>query len=163
MKMKYNEHYYKSSNYANYLERRDRYLKLAQELHGFLGQLCLVNEKSTILDYGCAVGFLMEGFGKLGYKNVYGYDISQWATAQARKKGLKILDKIEKKSFDIIVCLDVLEHMTNQEIRQTFSSFRSDIMIVRIPCSLNGKRFVLNISNLDQTHLNLKTGSAWAK
>jgi cyclopropane fatty-acyl-phospholipid synthase-like methyltransferase len=128
-----------------------------------LDKLRLVSKKDTILDYGCAVGFLMEGFRELGYKNVYGYDISDWAVAQAKNKGLNILNKVKKRAFDVIICLDVLEHMSDHEIHRVFAQYRSDIMIVRIPCSTDGKQFVLEVSNRDQTHINRKTKGDWTR
>ncbi len=161
---KYDKSYFKSLNYTDYLSRRDRYLKLAQEIHELLGsRLRLFNKTSVLMDYGCAVGFLMEGFNELGYKNVYGYDISKWATSQAEIKGLKILNKVERKAFDIIICLDVLEHMRDEEIYQTFKEYQSNIMLARIPCSTDGKRFVLDVSNRDKTHINMKTKVGWVK
>ena len=114
--MKYNEDYFKKLNYTDYLYRRDRYLRLASELHELLDKLRLVHDNVKILDFGCAVGFLMEGFRELGYKEIYGWDISSWAVSKAQEKGLNILKKIEELSFDIIICLDVLEHMADQEI-----------------------------------------------
>lgn len=162
--MKYGKRYFQSLNYTDYLARRDRYLKLAQEIHELLSlRLRLLNKASVLMDYGCAVGFLMEGFAELGYKNVFGYDISDWASNQAKNKGLKILKKIEKKTFDIIICLDVLEHMRDEDIYQTFREFESDLMIARIPCSTDGKKFVLDVSNRDPTHVNIKSKDEWIK
>lgn len=161
--MKYDKHYFTSLNYSDYLQRRDQYLKLAFELHELLSKLRLIDRKTTILDYGCAVGFLIEGFKELGYEKVYGFDVSRWAISQAKKKGLKILSKIEKKSFDIIICLDVLEHMADKDIYRVFTLFNSEIIIVRIPCSTDGKRFVLEVSNQDQTHINCKSKKDWVK
>ncbi|KKS77900.1 MAG: SAM-dependent methyltransferase [Candidatus Woesebacteria bacterium GW2011_GWB1_43_14] len=161
--MKYGKDYFKNLNYTDYLERRDKYLNHAKELHEFLGRLGLISEKSSIMDYGCAVGFLMEGFKELGYQNVYGYDISKWAVAQAKAKGLKILNHIDHQSFGVIICLDVFEHMTDREIHKVFNQYESNVMIVRIPCSSDGKRFMLNISNNDPTHSNLKTKNGWLK
>lgn len=161
--MKYNESYFKSLNYTNYLSRRDRYLKSAFEIHELLDKLQLINKESSIMDYGCAVGFLMEGFLELGYKNVYGVDISNWAVSQARKKGLKVVKNITKAFFNMIVCLDVLEHMSDKDIYRVFAKYQSEILIVRIPCSVDGKKFVLDVSNEDKTHINLKTKESWVK
>src|SRR3989344_6942986 len=159
--MKYNEDYFKKLNYTDYLYRRDRYLRLASELHELLDKLRLVHDNVKILDFGCAVGFLMEGFRELGYKEIYGWDISSWAVSKAQEKGLNILKKIEELSFDIIICLDVLEHMADQEIFETFTNLKSNMMIIRIPCSEDGKKFVLDISNRDETHINLKIKQQW--
>ena len=161
--MKYGEKYFKHLNYANYLERRDRYINHAKELHEFLGRLGLINKNSKILDYGCAVGFLMEGFRELGYRNVFGYDISEWAVKQAKSKGLNLIDNLKRQSFNIIVFLDVLEHMTDSEINKLFNKVKADVAIIRIPCTKDGKSFVLNVSNRDLTHINHKTKNGWIK
>ena len=161
--MKYDEHYFKHLNYTNYLERRDKYLNHAREIHELLVKLGLINGKSKILDYGCAVGFLMEGFEELGYQNVHGYDISKWAVKEAKKKGLNIIKDLKPRRFNLLICLDVLEHMKDSEIQKVLKHFNADIIIVRIPCSADGKHFVLNISNNDPSHINLKTKAQWAK
>ena len=158
---KYNKKYFETLNYGGYLSRRDRYLRLAREIHELLITLQLVKKSSKFMDYGCAVGFLMEGLNELGYRNTYGYDISRWASAQARSKGLNILKSLESRTFDVMICLDVLEHMTDSEINKAFDQFKSEIIIVRIPCSIDRKQFVLDISNKDRTHINLKTKGDW--
>ncbi len=161
--MKFEEPYFKSLNYTDYLDRKDKYLKSAQELRDLLKSFNLINKKTSIMDYGCAVGFLMEGFHSLGYKKIYGYDISKWATREAKNKGLKILKKIEPRFFNIMICLDVLEHMTDRQIEEVFENYKSDILIVRIPCSIDGKEFALEVSKHDKTHVNCKTKLEWAK
>ena len=163
MMSKFNQQYFKSLNYTDYLSRLDRYRKLATELDELFSKFHLANKDSKILDYGCAVGFLMEGLGELGYNNIIGYDISKWAAKQAKKKRLNILDKIDKKVFDIIISFDVFEHMHNSEIKKTLSLFQSKILIVRIPCSIDGNQFVLDISKQDPTHINCKTKKSWTK
>ena len=46
-------------------------------------------EKSdNLLDYGCAVGFLISGFKKLNIHKIYGFDISEWAIDESKKKNL---------------------------------------------------------------------------
>lgn len=159
--MKYNKQYFKKLNYSGYLFRRDSYLKLAEELCELLNKLSLINQTSTIMDYGCGVGFLLEGFRELGYKSIYGYDISEWASEQAKRKGLKMLKNINRKFFNIIICLDVLEHMRDRDISTVFGNYKSDILIVRIPCSLDGKHFALEVSNKDPTHINCKKKEGW--
>lgn len=161
--MKYDKNYFKHLNYTDYLERRERYLNHAKEIHETLSKLRLINMESKILDYGCAVGFLMEGFKELGYTNVYGYDVSKWAVKQAKNKGLNILSSLKDKSFDIVICLDVLEHMSDNEIKKVFKQFNSKVIILRIPCSNDGKKFVLNVSNRDPSHINLKNKEGWLK
>jgi len=162
--MKYDKNYFKTINYTDYLFRRDRYLQLAKEIHTLVGdKLRLIDKKSKIMDYGCAVGFLMEGFKQLKYHRIYGYDISEWAVKQAESKSLHILKSLNKRTFNMIICLDVLEHMTDRQIHKVFKNYESDIIIVRIPCSSDGKKFILDISDRDTTHINHKTKDGWIK
>ena len=92
---------------------RLKYLKnnLNQSLNGL-----------SILDVGCGGGILCEPLSRLGAE-VTGIDTNEKAIKvakeHARIKNLKIkyihaeLSKIEKCSFDIITCMEVLEHVEN--------------------------------------------------
>ena len=76
----------------------------------------------SILDVGCGGGILCEPLSRLGAK-VTGIDTNEKAIKvakeHARIKNLKInyinaeLSKIGKCSFDIITCMEVLEHVEN--------------------------------------------------
>lgn len=140
------------------MERRPRYLKTARNLISLLNSVSLLSSNPKILDFGCAVGFLMEGFKEYDIK---GYDISEWATNEAKSKGLTIIDKLEK--FDIMICLDVFEHMHDKDIIETLSIVNPSVLIVRIPVSTNGTEFALEISRKDSSHINCKTTQEWIK
>ena len=175
--MEYNEEYYKTLNYVDYLSRQDRYTKLATEVTDLLKKLNLIDEFSAIMDYGCATGMLVKALQDLGYGGTFGFDISDWATQQAKKIVQGSSQHIISKSdlvdlvtcyslmpFNIMFCLDVLEHMEDASIRAAFSMFPSDTLIVRIPCSTNeGKSFHLDVSNRDKSHINCKTKEEWIK
>ena len=162
MSVEYDEAYFKQLNYADYLSRRSRYFGLAKELTELLLKLGLVSVSSRIMDYGCALGFLMEGMEHLGYRNVYGYDISSWARKQANRNGLNVYEEVSKSNFDIMFCLDVLEHMTESQIDEMFSFYNANVLIARIPCSTNnGKSFHLDVSNADKTHITCMEKQNW--
>ena len=160
--MKYDKDYFNTKNYKNYLERKDRYFKMAEELYQSFYKIGLLDKNTKILDYGCAVGFLIKGFENLGFNNVYGYDISDWAIEQAKKLNCKILDELDKH-YDLGIFLDVLEHMTDNEILKVFNETNFNYIIVRIPCSHESdpNNFYLDISKIDETHINCKTPINW--
>lgn len=162
MNNKFNENYYKTNNYSNYLSKKERYVKTADELYHTLKKLSIMNYETKILDYGCGVGFLLEGLDKIGCKNVYGYDISEWAIQQASNSGCKIL-KSPEGTFDLAIFLDVLEHMTDEEIVDLFKKIKVETIIVRIPCSIESMPniFYLEVSRRDETHINCKTDKDW--
>lgn len=158
---KYNEDYFKSANYSDYSERCERYIMTAKNIIYTLEALSFIDIDSRILDYGCAVGFLMEGFKKYGFK-ISGYDISDWAVAQARSRGLDIVDKLDR-NVDFMIALDVFEHMTDKEISTVLDTVQPPAMLVRIPCAEEGTDFHLAVSRKDPTHINCKNKAAWKK
>jgi len=160
----YDANYYRSSNYADYLERADRYKKTANELIGLLRSLGIVQRDSFIMDYGCAVGFLLEGFKELGYTNVLGVEVSEWARQEARKRDNKVIETVNGMSLspDLLVSLDVFEHMTDKEVSRVILETSPKAMLVRIPTSTDGgKTFHLEVSRADPTHINCKTKEQW--
>ena len=162
MKEQYTEEYFKTMNYSNYLERKDRYFKSAKELDDLLTRICLLNKDDVILDYGCALGFLMAGFREMGYRNVWGYDISQWAVQQSRSIGNNMLDSYAGFRADVLVSLDVFEHMPDDEIAHVLDEIQSKVLIARIPCSTDGGHtFHLEVSRVDPTHINCKDKEEW--
>lgn len=161
----YDAEYYRSSNYADYLERADRYKKTATELVGLFRSISLVGEDSLIVDFGCAVGFLLEAFKEHGYRNLAGIEVSDWARGEAKKRGLGILSSIDQLSscpVDLLLAMDVFEHMTDQEIHKVFSHANPKAILARIPSSTDGgKTFHLEVSRADPTHINCKTKEQW--
>jgi len=157
----YSEEYYKSVNYVTYLHRKPKYVRHANEISNLLKSFNLITLNSKILDYGCAVGFLIEGLQEIGYNNVIGYDISEWATDQCKNKHINMLSDIQTDLYDLICCLDVLEHMTDIEITNVFSKLDGNMLLVRIPCSTDGIDYHLEVSKNDSTHRNCKTKDQW--
>ena len=158
--MSYDQDYYESLNYSDYLSRANKYKGTAKELASSHESLSMITKESTLLDYGCAVGFLADALNRIGY-NCHGYDISEWAKEQASLKDIKIVESLDHH-YDCVFYLDVLEHMSDTQIRQVFSDIKSRHSIVRIPCSTDGgKTYHLKVSNQDPTHINCKTKDQW--
>jgi cyclopropane fatty-acyl-phospholipid synthase-like methyltransferase len=157
----YDENYYKTLNYADYLGRQERYDKLAQELSDLLSKLNLVSTgmSTNILDYGCAVGFLVSAFQRVGYMT-HGYDISEWAVKNAVT--FNVDNYYPNIKYDVVTCLDVFEHMQDHEIRKVLKEIETNVLIVRIPCSTDGgQSFHLDVSRRDPTHINCKSKAGW--
>jgi SAM-dependent methyltransferase len=161
--MQYGQDYFTSNNYEYYLNKSERYYKLADEVCGFLRSIKSIKQDACILDYGCAVGFLLDGLKRCGYSGAVGYDISPWACERVLEKHDMIaLDR--PQDFDIIFFLDVLEHMTDEQIVEVLTMLQANLLVVRIPCALEGEsNFHLEISRKDPTHINCKDKTSWTK
>lgn len=75
----------------------------------------------SILDVGCGDGFWLEVLRDLGFGNIYGVDLSMPLLLRAKSKGLKVaqcdaLRLVLRKTFDVIIMCDVLEHLTDPEV-----------------------------------------------
>lgn len=79
------------------------------------------NLSGKFIDLGCKDGYLLDKVKSLGY-SVHGCDISENIVKVLSKQGFNVqkvdLQKIlpyENDSFDVITCLQVIEHLTNPE------------------------------------------------
>ncbi len=114
---------------------------------------------ATVLDVGCAMGFLVESLVDRGVDAV-GIDISDYAIGQARPD---IRDRLTAGSalvpfgrrFDLITCVEVIEHLTPAE---------ADQLVVNICAHTDD--VVLSSTPLDyreETHVNVNPPEVWAE
>lgn len=80
----------------------------------------VTDSNKTILDIGCGTGFLLKEFQN--FERVYGIDCAQEALDYCRKRGLENVKKgnisdvpFNDNQFDIVLALDVLEHVENDD------------------------------------------------
>lgn len=159
----FNEEYYHSINYVDYELRKEKYFRTAEELVTLFD----ISEKDVILDYGCAIGLLLEGYRELNIHNVYGFDISEWAIDQAKKKGINVssnLESLKNLSYKLTTVLDVFEHMFDEDVETVLNTINTDLLAVRIPTKIPGEvDFHLEVSRKDKSHVNCKTKEDWIK
>lgn len=84
-----------------------------------------VFQPKHVLDLGCGPGFLMQFLHELGI-DVHGVDYAEASCDLAppdirdRISIASVTDpQVEPRSFDLVICREVLEHMTVLEVRQT--------------------------------------------
>jgi SAM-dependent methyltransferase len=83
------------------------------------------SREAAILDLGCGHGMLVHAARRAGYRNVAGVDASPEQVAFAERLGIggiragdafATLAALAPESHDAIVCFDVLEHLTREEM-----------------------------------------------
>lgn len=153
------KHYIGSDDTVNYKSLykvfKRRYLSLIKHF----------SDNAMILDVGCGTGYLLSFLNKAGYNNLYGIDISEEQVNIVKKKGLNAdkinffdFIKINKKKYDIIFAMDVVEHFHKEELVELFNGFYSllnenGILIIHTP---NGDGiFPHHIIYGDLTHLTI--------
>jgi SAM-dependent methyltransferase len=125
-----------------------------------------VFEPSRVLDVGCGPGFLMLFLAELGIE-VQGVDFSpssrELAPAEVRDRiliGDVAEAHVEERSFDLVVCREVLEHLTVIQVRRTVEQLcRASDRFVYVTTRFHPKpTSLLNVTTdfeTDPTHITL--------
>lgn len=156
----FSEEYYNSINYTDYASRIIKYEKTATELSKYLE----VDVNDSIFDYGCAIGLLLNGFSKLGFNNLTGFDISDWAVNNPVNASIKLSTdrSLIQKRYNVVTALDVFEHMFDEDLNKVLLELNTEHLVVRIPVKvLNESDFYLEVSRRDRSHVNCKTKGEW--
>lgn len=96
-----------------------RWKPVADELITHYG----LGKDSRVLEVGCAKGFLMYEFYKLGIENVFGCDISSYAISQVPSeiaKNFKVMSadslEYEDSQFDLVVSIDCIHNLNTSGV-----------------------------------------------
>jgi hypothetical protein len=161
MQSPYTEDYYLRgiekglSNYVDYRWQEEPTMALARRIVEVLG----VREGETVLDWGCARGYLVKAFRKIGI-NACGYDISEWAIANCDDDVVDFVDSVNPtmmhRNYDHITCKDVLEHVEPIDLLRTadlmLKMARVSILIMVPLTERVGGQYVRKEDDLDITH-----------
>ncbi len=102
-----------------YFAPRQPYIQMVIETH------LPPSKDSRILDLGCGHGAYLYFLHKAGYRNIHGVDVSAEQIALAQRLGLAAvkqadigtyLTSVENNSVDVVLLMDILEHLTRQEL-----------------------------------------------
>ena len=149
------------SLYENYTWLPDLTIPMACAMVRHLG----IESDDTILDFGCARGYLVRAFRELGY-HAWGYDISQWALENADPKIKEYLIRNEstlvKNTFDWVIAKDVLEHVDSEELDEVVDTLKiaNKGVFVIVPLA-HGKKYDIPEYELDVTHIHRHPLSWW--
>lgn len=179
--MHYSQSYFKGgkeSSYMDYQTCKGIVRNLAEII--FQGVKKFNNyTPNTMLDVGCAYGFITEYFQGKGV-NSYGVDISEWAVSQAPKlvQGKIFVDMLPNlenisnlstkhslpKTFDLITSVEVLEHIPVHEIELSLKrlyELTGKYLIIMPAMSVEGS--YLEADPNDITHISMLPRSWWVK
>jgi len=159
----FNEDYYergvqkKISGYTNYKWMPTRSYPEALTIKGlFPGK--------TILDFGCAKGFLVHALRQLNVE-AYGYDISEYAVSQAFGKAkdhiLTIMPSLNNKIDNVVIAKDVFEHIPKDQMGAILNDLAAeyDEALVVVPLGDKG-HFRIREYEMDVTHI-VKEDEDW--
>jgi hypothetical protein len=137
-------------------ERNDTWLNL---FNGFAEHISRDIQPKTVLDAGCAMGFLVECLHERGIK-AWGIDISEYAIQNVHEsirsycRVGSISDPLPQK-YDLIVSIEVLEHMQPVEADQAVANlcqYTDDFLFSSTPFDYK-----------EATHFNVRPPEGWAE
>ncbi|MGA9348462.1 MAG: glycosyltransferase [Anaerolineae bacterium] len=114
---------------------------------------------STVLDVGCAMGFLVEALRQRGAE-AFGVDISEYAIQNIHPDIQphcwvgSVTDTFPQK-YDLIVCIEVLEHLPHREAEQAVENLcrhSDDVLFSSTPLDYK-----------EATHVNVQSPEYWAE
>lgn len=116
---------------------------------------------NTVIDYGCAFGFLVHALRQLG-KKAYGEDISDYALVHCLEDVRKYLSKPNDMKADFLIGKDILEHIPEEEMKEMLMFLRNKAnqFLFVIPLGDNDT-FRIREYSIDKTHVTRKDEDWW--
>jgi SAM-dependent methyltransferase len=102
--------------------------RYAPHLRQFIARHIPPDRSARIVDLGCGDGIFLHYLRDAGYRNTAGVDVSPEQIARAHRLGLTdvrhadidgFLDETAASSVDVVLLMDVLEHLTREELFRT--------------------------------------------
>jgi len=148
--------YYYAHGCGNPYQRDDVWLNF---FTGIAGRLIDDIAPTTVLDAGCAMGFLVEKLRERGVK-AFGVDISEYAIQNVHPDirdycWVGSVLEVFPQRYDLIVSIEVLEHLPPEEAQLAISNLcahSDDIIFSSTP-----------LDYTEPTHLNVQPPEHWAK
>ena len=115
-------------------------------------------QPKTVLDAGCAMGFLVEGLRKRGVE-AYGIDVSEFAIQNVHEDINKYcwvgsITEPFPQEYDLIVAIEVFEHLSRIDTQKAIKNicvYTEDILFSSTPFDFK-----------EATHLNVQPPEYWA-
>lgn len=113
---------------------------------------------ASVLDAGCAMGFLVEALRKRGVE-AYGIDVSEYAISQVHESArdycsVASLTEPLSRRYDLITCIEVVEHIAPAE---------TDAAIANLCGATDRLMFSSSPHDYGEaTHLNVQPPEAWS-
>lgn len=156
------------SGYMNYSWMPELTIRMAHFLIMNLG----ISRNDTVLDFGCAKGFLVKALRLLGI-NAEGVDLSRYAIENvdaAVRNHCRLISGSDdpqcfRSNYDLMIMKDVLEHVPEEDLRILLPLARNHCgrIFAAIPLAADdtSNSFIIPEYNKDVTHVTAKSVNWW--
>jgi cyclopropane fatty-acyl-phospholipid synthase-like methyltransferase len=156
------------SGYLNYRWMPELTIRMAHHLIEHLA----IERGQTILDFGCAKGFLVKAFRILDYQ-AFGADVSNYAISNADGDVRAYCRRIYgcddpvlfNRNYDWMIAKDVFEHIVEPDLRVLLTEAKVKVgkMFVVVPLAADDHsgEYIVPEYNRDATHVVAKSSGWW--
>lgn len=144
----YTKNYFINENpkggYANYFDgmniNKRTFYERVKKINKKIGKV------GKMLDVGSALGDSLLAARKLGWKELYGVELSKYAVNESKQRGLNIIDGTLKSAcyesnfFDVVTLQDVIEHIKNPifEMAEVYRVLKSGGIVFVVTPDIGG-------------------------
>jgi len=166
--MPYDKDYYEGGEYSSYAKMEDETKHWYSEVLSLAG---IESGQGKALDVGCAYGYSLGVLSNFGFEP-FGMDLSEYAVEKARKRTdarVSVGDVQEfipfNGKFDLITCLDTLEHLERPEraIANIYEKIKDGGLFVASTPNKDWWRRKAGLHDERETHTNVRTADEWEK
>jgi SAM-dependent methyltransferase len=130
----------------------------------------VIERYHTVLDFGCAKGYLVKAF-RLLYRQAWGVDVSKYAieSVDPNVKDICFLSapdfslchaKNMPKYFDFCIAKDVFEHVPLDMLKEVIRNIPAQTLFVVVPLG-DGEKYNIPCYHLDKTHIHIQPLDWW--
>jgi len=149
------------SLYENYRWLPELTIPMVQAIVAHLS----ISKAETVLDFGCARGYVVRAFRELGY-DAYGIDVSAWAVENADPTVKKYVSlECLKPNYSWILAKDVLEHVpaAADTVTELMNSAQCGVFAVVPLSKFDDRPYVIADYEKDVTHIHRLTLASWVQ
>lgn len=152
------------SLYQDYRWMPDLTIPMVNRMIDYLG----IEKTDTILDFGCARGYVVRAFQEMGY-TAFGYDTSEWAIKNADELVADCVTNVPEVAFnslyDWVIAKDVLEHIefVHLTVEDLMKTARKGVFVVVPLSDFDGTRYVIPDYEKDRTHVQRLPLVSWLR
>ncbi len=168
----FEENYFKNRQYTDKEQLVKRHVLKVLKWASKASSFDLLNGVGKLaLDVGCATGYTSSVLSDLGYET-FGVDISSWGTKKAKDTVdsqfvvCNAQDSLpfQAKTFDLVTCFDVLEHLPFPEkaLLGMFATSKS-VLVCTTPNKKVEKAIRKFTKDYDETHVSVQSPADWKK